>query len=81
MEPRNKAGEEGENHSTASIQSFDPKTKKWADLPDMPAPRSSHDAAVVGDTLVVVGGWNMEAGKPSAWATDTLTLDLADPKA
>jgi N-acetylneuraminic acid mutarotase len=81
MEPKHKAGEKSDISSTASVQSYDPKAKKWSDLPDMPAPRSSHDAAVVGDTLVVVGGWNMSAGKESEWATDTLTLNLADPKA
>lgn len=81
MEPRHKSGDKADIHSTASVQSFDPKTKAWSDLPDLPAPRSSHDAAVVGDTLVVVGGWAMAAGKTSEWATDTLTLNLADPKA
>ena len=81
MEPRHKAGDKTDIHSTASVQSFDPKAKTWSDLPDLPAPRSSHDAAVVGDTLVVVGGWAMAAGKTSEWATDTLTLNLADPKA
>lgn len=81
MEPRHKAGENADIHSTASVQSYDPKAKKWTDLTDLPAPRSSHDAAVVGDTLVVVGGWTMTAGKAPTWATDTLTLNLADPKA
>lgn len=81
MEPKHKAGEKSDISSTASVQMYDPKAKKWSDLPDLPAPRSSHDAAVVGDTLVVVGGWNMQAGKSSEWAKDTLTLDLADPKA
>lgn len=81
MEPKHKAGEKSDISSTASVQSYEPKAKTWSDLPDLPTPRSSHDAAVVGDTLVVVGGWNMQAGKDSVWTTDTLTLNLADPKA
>ena len=81
MEPKHKAGEKSDISSTASVQSYDPKAKKWSDLPDLPAPRSSHDAAVVGDTLVVVGGWTMAAGKDPEWVADTLTLNLADPKA
>lgn len=82
MQPRNAPGEPADTHSLASVARFDPKTGKWADLPDLPAGRSSHDAAVVGDTLVVVGGWRMNgAGKPSAWCGTSLTLDLAKPGA
>ena len=81
MEPKHKAGEKSDISSTASVQRFDPKTKKWSDLPDLPAPRSSHDAAIVGDTLVVIGGWAMAAGKGPEWVSDTLTLNLTDPKA
>jgi N-acetylneuraminic acid mutarotase len=82
MRPRNMPGENPDNHSVASFARFDPKAGRWEQLADLPAPRSSHDAVVVGDTLVVVGGWRMkgEAGKPD-WHADALTLDLADPKA
>jgi N-acetylneuraminic acid mutarotase len=38
--------------------------------------RSSHDVAVVGDTLVVVGGWNMRGIEGSKWVDDMLLLDL-----
>lgn len=84
MEPRNKQGEESNNHSTASVQVFDPAASKgkWADLPPLPAPRSSHDAVVVGDTLVVAGGWNMKGkGSTPEWHDTFHTLNLADPKA
>ena len=35
---------------------FDPESNSWEDLPPLPEGRSSLDAAVVGDTLYVVGG-------------------------
>ncbi len=82
MEPRNKPGETSDNHSTASVQVFDPASpNKWADLPPLPAPRSSHDAVVVGDTLVVAGGWNMKGKEKPEWHDTFHTLNLADPKA
>jgi N-acetylneuraminic acid mutarotase len=75
-------GENSDNHSIASVARFDPKAGYWEQITDLPAGRSSHDAVVVGDTLVVVGGWRMagEKGKPE-WYDTALTLDLADPKA
>ena len=82
MQPRNAPGEPADTISLASVARFDPKAGKWENLPDLPAGRSSHDAAVVGDTLVVVGGWRMNgAGKPSAWCGTALRLDLAKPGA
>ncbi|MCI0464081.1 MAG: DUF4198 domain-containing protein [Gemmataceae bacterium] len=77
MQPRNQPGEKADNHSLATFARFDPATKKWEDLPDLPEGRSSHDAVVVGDQLVVVGGWKMNgAGKKTDWHTTALVLDL-----
>jgi len=82
MEPKNTKTEKSDNHSTATAQVFDPKTGKWASLPDLPAGRSSHDAVVVDDKLYVVGGWCMKgSGNASTWHETALSLDLADPKA
>jgi N-acetylneuraminic acid mutarotase len=82
MQPRNKPGDPADNHSLASVARFDPKAGKWESLPDLPAGRSSHDAVVVGDTLVVVGGWKQNgAGKPSDWHDTALLLDLSKPGA
>lgn len=82
MEPRNKSGDPSDSVSTATVQAFDPKAGRWADLPPLPAPRSSHDAVVVGDTLVVAGGWNMKGkGSTPEWHDTFHTLNLADPKA
>lgn len=82
MSPKNAPGEKSDNVSLATVQKFDPKVGKWESLPDLPAGRSSHDAVVVGDKLVVVGGWQMNGkdGK-STWHDTALVLDLAKPEA
>ncbi len=81
MHPRNKPDEKADNHSVASCDVFDPKTKQWQALPDLPAARSSHDAVVVGDQLLVVGGWNLK-GRGNGYHYDehALVLDLSQKK-
>ena len=81
MDPRNQPGEPAENFSVASAACYDPATKAWTDLPALPEPRSSHDVAVVGDTLYVVGGWNMLGHDGEDWCDTMLALDLANPAA
>jgi hypothetical protein len=81
MRPRNMPGENADNHSVASFARFDPQAGRWDPLPDLPDARSSHDAAVVGDTLVIVGGWKMAGDARPVWHDTALTLNLADPKA
>jgi N-acetylneuraminic acid mutarotase len=83
MQPRNKPGTPSDNHSLTECARFDPKANKWEPLPPLPAGRSSHDAVVAGDKLVVVGGWQMKGkGEKSAWHDTALVLDLAakEPK-
>jgi len=77
MQPRNAPGAAADNHSLTESARYDPKTKKWEDLPALPAGRSSHDVAVAGDKLVVVGGWHMK-GKDlnSVWHDTALVMDL-----
>ncbi|MEZ6142710.1 MAG: hypothetical protein R3B84_19280 [Zavarzinella sp.] len=76
-QPRNAEGEKTDMYSVDSFASYDPETGKWTDLPSLPAGRSSHDAVVVGDTLYVVGGWQMN-GKDakSTWHNTYLTINL-----
>jgi N-acetylneuraminic acid mutarotase len=81
MEPRNKAGEKADNHSIATVATYDPAKKAWTKLPDLPSPRSSHDAVVVGDTLYVFGGWHMKGKEKSTWYDHGLKLDLRSPGA
>jgi outer membrane protein assembly factor BamB len=81
MQPRNKQGEKADNHSLAECARFDPATGRWERLPPLPEGRSSHDVVVVGDTLVVVGGWAMRGrGEKSTWHDTALLLDLNAPK-
>lgn len=76
MEPRNKTGEKSDNHSISTVAKFDPAKKVWTKLPDLPSPRSSHDAVVIGDTLFVFGGWHMKGKEKSTWYDHGLKLDL-----
>ncbi len=81
MQPRNKPGDDSDNVSLASVERFDPKIGKWEALPSMPEGRSSHDATVVGDKIVVVGGWKMNGkGVRSVWHDTALILDLSQKK-
>ena len=81
MAPRNAPGQPPANYSVAEVARYDPATRQWSSLPPLPEPRSSHDVAVLGDTLVVAGGWQLRGPEPAIWATTTLTLNLADPQA
>jgi hypothetical protein len=81
MQPRNKKGEETDNFSVDECAVYDPKAGKWEPIPSLPEPRSSHDVAVVGDKLYVIGGWNM-LGKDGGedWLDTMLVMDLAAEK-
>lgn len=70
---------EGEKHdlqSRADVACFDPAVGKWQELPGLPEPRSSHDAAVVGDSIYVVGGWSMQGEGNTHWHTTAWKLNL-----
>ncbi len=77
--------EEGEAHdlqSQSTVASYNPKTQKWTNLADLPAPRSSLDAAVLGDKVYVIGGWNLQGDSDaSEWHDTAWSLDLSDPSA
>jgi uncharacterized GH25 family protein/N-acetylneuraminic acid mutarotase len=71
---------EGEDHdlwSQTSVAQFDPQSKSWIELPPLPEPRSSFDAAVLGDAIYVVGGWSMQGGEESDWHDTAWKLDLS----
>ncbi|MDA1159766.1 MAG: hypothetical protein O2983_09170, partial [Planctomycetota bacterium] len=73
----NKEGEEQDLQSQAGVAQFNPETGVWKELPPLPEPRSSHDAAILGDTLYVAGGWNMPGKDQDAvWHKTAWTLDL-----
>ena len=76
----NKQGEQHDLHSKASVKSFDTTTKQWSDLPALPAGRSSHDAAIIGDVVYVVGGWTLQGDEETQWHKTALKLDLSSDK-
>lgn len=80
MHARNTADEPSRLESSDKVALYNSLTETWTALPSLPEPRSSHRAVVVGDTLHVLGGWNMSgSSKGAEWATTDLTLDLANP--
>ncbi len=83
MSARNAEGTPEDLVSVADFARYDPATRTWTDLPPLPSPRSTHDAAVIGDTLYVVGGWNMRGGDSTnaEWLEGGYRFDLADPSA
>jgi N-acetylneuraminic acid mutarotase len=73
--------EEEDLHSTADFTEYDPVTREWKSLPALPAARSSHNAAVIGDRLYVVGGWTLSGSPPGDWTHNLVVYDFADPQA
>ncbi len=72
----NKQGEKADLHSQSQVRAFDLDTKQWVELPSLPEPRSSHDVAMVGSTVYVVGGWNMTGGRQTSWHKTAWSMDL-----
>ena len=71
---------EGEDHSLwsqDSVAAFDTTTQQWKDLPSLPEPRSSFDAAVLNDVIYVIGGWHMAGDADSIWHKTAWKLDLS----
>lgn len=77
MGPRNKPDEKQAIFSVADCARFDPATKTWESLPSLPEPRSSHDVVVIGDTLIVVGGWTLKGPAGEKWLDTLAVLDLS----
>jgi N-acetylneuraminic acid mutarotase len=78
---RNQSGEDQDLHSQSSVASYDPQSGTWTELAPLPEPRSSLDAAVLGDHVYVFGGWQLQGKKESAWHETAWSLDLSDPQA
>lgn len=77
MTARNEPGDEGDLHSTASVQRFDPRRLAWHEETPLPEPRSSHDAIVLGNRVYVVGGWTLAGPGEGEWLDTAWTADLA----
>ena len=71
---------EGDDHDLWSqdvVTVFDPAAPSWSELPPLPEPRSSFDAAVMGDAIYVVGGWSLQGDADTHWHTTGWKLDLS----
>ncbi len=79
-EAKNGAGEKWELHSSRDFAKFDAKSGQWQELTPLPQGRSSHDAALVGSRLFVVGGWEMKGKEESEWHDTAWTCDLSQAK-
>lgn len=80
FQAKNHQGQDQILVSTRSFARFDPAKAVWQDLPSLPEPRSSHDAVVIGDTLYVAGGWNLQGDGKTDWHKTAWSIDLtADP--
>lgn len=78
----NGPGEDHDLRSQHSVAAFDPATGQWSDLPPLPEPRSSFDAAVLGDRVYVFGGWKLAGDSgDSQWHRTAWSLDLSDADA
>jgi len=72
----NKEGEEADLRSQKSVAMFDPAEARWTDLTPLPEPRSSFDAAVLGDRVYVVGGWDLQGEGHGDWHATAWSADL-----
>ena len=77
---KNAEGQPHDLHSQATVVAFDVQSKVWDELPSLPDPRSSHDAAIIGSTIYVVGGWNMQGASSTQWHTKALAMNLGDSR-
>jgi len=78
LDARNAKGEDEDLVSIAEAACYDPARGTWSELPPLPAGRSSHDAAVLGDVIYVAGGWQLRGlGNEAVWHRDMLALDLS----
>ncbi|HVJ66745.1 MAG TPA: hypothetical protein VM510_02105 [Caulifigura sp.] len=78
----NDEGQENDLQSQSIVSCFDPATGKWSDMPPLPEARSSHDAAVLGDTIYVIGGWKLgsDGEDKRGWHTTAWSMDLSARK-
>ncbi|MCS7014735.1 MAG: hypothetical protein NZM42_01285 [Gemmatales bacterium] len=79
MQPLNAENEPTRLQSLRTFARYDVAANKWERLPDLPEPRSSLDAAVLGDRIFVFGGWYLHDGEQT-WHEHGLVFDLAHPE-
>lgn len=68
--------------SSTDFHSWDPATGQWTALTELPEPRSSFDAVVIGKMLYAVGGWSLKGrDNETEWLETAWKVDLSDPSA
>ncbi len=72
----NAEGEEHDLRSQNNVASFNVETQQWTELPALPERRSSHDAAVLDNSIYIVGGWAMQGEGDTHWHTTAWKMDL-----
>ena len=77
LSARNARNEKEDLHSVAEFSQFDPKTSTWTTFPDLPQPRSSHDAIAMGDKIYVAGGWALDGDRNGKWQKSALVYDTS----
>lgn len=75
---KNAEGEDDDLWSQSDTAAFDVDQSEWSELPALPEPRSSFDAAVLGSTVFVAGGWRLAGKADSVWPTSAWKMNLAD---
>jgi len=73
---KNEKGADKDLWSQSDVAVYQLSKKDWEIYPPLPEARSSHDAAVLGDTLYVVGGWQLAGKDDSKWHHTAWKLDL-----
>ncbi len=75
----NTQDEPADLRSVSECACYDPSINQWRELPELPEPRSSHDAVVCGNLIYVAGGWNLQSDTDTApWLDTLLSLDVTD---
>lgn len=77
----NAEGQEQNLRSQNQVQAFRLDTKSWQELAPLPEPRSSHDVALLGNTIYVVGGWNLQGSSGTTWHHTAWAMDLSNERA
>lgn len=77
---QNAEGEKQDLHSQSNVRVFDTSNSTWSELAPLPEPRSSHDVALIGDTVYVVGGWNMQGEGNTKWHDTAWAMNLKASK-
>ncbi len=75
----NKAGEKQRLMSMNSVAEFNVQNNTWKELPALPEPRSSHDAAIIDGVIYVVGGWMLRGEDETVWHSTAWQMDLREP--